>query len=202
MIGPLRIGTSGFTHILVAVDKFTKWIEARPIKSLDSATAVSFIRGIIHRFGVPHDIITDNGSNFNSAEFKQFCWNMGTRVNFVSVAHPQSNGQVEQENGLILKGIKRHLMRELKEAAGSWVEELPSVLWGLRTTPNRSTRAAPFFLVYGSEAVLPSDLKHNAPRIAQYTETEAEAARHDGIDLLEEERNLALTHSTFYQQDI
>ena len=170
MIGPLRTGTSGFTHILVAVDKFTKWIEAKPIKCLDSATAVSFIRGIIHRFGVPHDIITDNGSNFNSAEFKQFCWSMGTKVNFASVAHPQSNGQVEQANGLILKGIKRRLMRELKEVAGAWVEELPSVLWGLRTTPNRSTRATPFFLVYGSEAVLPSDLKHNAPRIAQFTE--------------------------------
>src|SRR3954470_22815793 len=93
-------------------------------------------------------------------------------------------------------------MRELKEAAGAWVEELPSVLWGLRTTPNRSTQATPFFLVYGSEAVLPSDLKHNAPRINQYSEAEAEIARQDGIDLLEEERNLALSRSAFYQQDL
>src|SRR3954465_13262233 len=202
MIGPLRTGTSVFTHILVAVDKFTKWIEAKPIKSLNSATAVSFIRGIIHRFGVPHDIITDNGSNFNSAEFKKFCSDMGTRVNFASVAHPQSNGQVERANGLILKGIKRRLMRELKEATGAWVEELPSVLWGLRTTQNRSTRATPFFLVYGAEVVLPSDLKHNGPRITQYTEEEAETARQDGIDLLEEERNQALTRSASYQQDL
>src|ERR1041385_7663743 len=64
-----------------------------------------------------------------------------------------------------------------KEAAGAWVDELPSVLWGLRTTPNRSTRSTPFFLVYGSEAVLPSDHKHNAPRIRKYTEVEAEEAR-------------------------
>ena len=105
---------------------------------------------------------------------------------------------MERANGLILKGIKRRLMRELKEAAGAWVEELPSVLWGLRTTLNRSTRATPFFLVYGSEAILPSDLKHNAPRVAQYTEEEAEAARQDGVDLLEEERNLALTRSAAY----
>ena len=55
MIGPLRTGKYGFTHILVAVDKFTKWIEAKPIKALDSATSVSFIQGIIHRFCVPHD---------------------------------------------------------------------------------------------------------------------------------------------------
>ena len=69
-------------------------------------------------------------------------------------------------NGLILKGIKPRLLWELKEAAGAWVDKLPSVLWGLRTTPNHCTRATPFFLVYGAEVILPSDLKHNAPRIA------------------------------------
>src|SRR3954467_7906456 len=61
MVGPLRTGKHGFTHILVAIDKFTKWIEAKPIKTQDSAIAVSFMQGIIHRFDVPHDIITDNG---------------------------------------------------------------------------------------------------------------------------------------------
>ena len=102
MIGPLKTGKYGFTHILVAIDKFTKWIEEKPIKTLDSATTVSFIQGIIYRFGVPHDIITDNGSNFNSAEFKEFCWSNGIQVNYASVAHTQSNGQVERANGLIL----------------------------------------------------------------------------------------------------
>ena len=67
------------------------------------------------------------------------------------------------------------------------MDELPSILWGLRTAPNRSTKFSPFFLVYGIEAVLLSDLKHNAPRISQYTEAEAEVARQDGVDLLEEE---------------
>src|SRR3954463_163721 len=156
MIGPLRTGTSGFTHILVAVDKFTKWIEAKPIKNLDSATAVSFIQGIVHRFRVPHDIITDNGSNFNSDEFRAFCASQGTRVDYASVTHPQSNGQAERANGFILKGLKPRLMHDLKHAAGAYVDELPSVLWGLRTTTNRSTGRTPFFLVYGAEAVLPS----------------------------------------------
>ena len=82
------------------------------------------------------------------------------------------------------------------------MDELPSVLWGLRTTPNRSTKFSPFFLVYEAEAVLPSDLKHNAPRISQYTEAETEVARQDGIDLLEEEREMALARSTLYQQDL
>ncbi len=121
----------------VAVDKFTKWIEAKPIKNLDAGTAISFIRELIFRYGVPHSIITDNGSNFDSDQFKAFCASQGTRVDYGSVAHPQSNGQAERANGLILKGLKPRLMRDLKHAAGAWVDELPSVLWGLRTTPNR-----------------------------------------------------------------
>jgi len=59
MVGPLRTGRSGFTYVLVAVDKFTKWIEAKPIKNLDAGTAISFIRELIFRYGVPHSIIID-----------------------------------------------------------------------------------------------------------------------------------------------
>ena len=105
MVGRPRTAKSGFTHVLVAVDKFTKWIEAKAIKNLDSGTAVSFIRGITFRFGVPHSIIIDNGSNFDSNEFKVFCASQGTRVNYASVSHPQSNGQPERGNGLILQGL-------------------------------------------------------------------------------------------------
>ncbi|XP_048566881.1 uncharacterized protein LOC125546794 [Triticum urartu] len=202
MVGPLRTGRSGFTHVLVAVDKFTKWIEAKPIKNLDACTAISFVRGLTFRYGVPHSIITDNGSNFDSDKFRAFCASQGTRVDYASVAHPQSNGQAERANGLILKGLKPRLMRDLKHAAGAWVDELPSVLWGLRTTPNRSTGRTPFFLVYGAEAVLPSDLLHNAPRVELYTEDEAEQARQDAVDLLEEEREMAMIRSTIYQQDL
>ena len=93
-------------------------------------------------------------------------------------------------------------MRDLKHTAGTWVDELPSVLWGLRTTPNRSTGRTPFFLVYGAEAVLPSDLLHNAPRVELYSEDEAEQARQDAVDLLEEETEMAMIRSTIYQQDL
>ena len=134
--------------------------------------------------------------------FKGFCASQGIRVDFPSVVHPQSNGQAERANGLILQGLKPRLLREVGRAAGAWVTELPSVLWGLRTTPNRSTGRSPFFLVYGEEAVLPSDLLHNAPRVELFSEAEAKQARQDGVDLLEEEREMALTRSTIYQQDL
>ena len=78
MVGPLRTSRSGFIHVLVAVDKFTKWIEARPIKNLEASTAVSFIRKLMFKYGIPHNIITDNGSNFDSDEFRTFCASQGT----------------------------------------------------------------------------------------------------------------------------
>ena len=64
---------------------------------------------------------------------------MGIKLDYASVYHPQTNGQVEQANGLIMSGIKPRLVRSLKESNTHWVEELGSVLWGLRTTPNRTT---------------------------------------------------------------
>ena len=99
MVGPLRTGRSGFTHVLVAVDKFTKWIEAKPIKNLEASTAVSFIRELTFRYGVPHSIITDNGSNFDSDEFRAFCASQGTRVDYASVAHPHRMDKLKEQTG-------------------------------------------------------------------------------------------------------
>jgi hypothetical protein len=69
----LQESSRGYTHILVAIDKFTKWIEYKPIASLTSAKAVEFIQEIMFRFGIPNSIITDLRSNFTSSEFFDFC---------------------------------------------------------------------------------------------------------------------------------
>ena len=129
MVGPLRKSSpGGHTHLLVALDKFTKWIEVVPITSLNASTIVNFIRSIIFRFGVPNSIITDNGTNFTAEEFKEFCVDQGIKLDYASVAHSQSNGQVEKASDLVCKGIKKRLFTPLRRAAGAWVEELPSVL--------------------------------------------------------------------------
>jgi hypothetical protein len=73
MIGPFKKAQGGYTHVLVAIDKFSKWIEFKPIASLTLAKAVEFIQDIIFRFGIPNSIITDLGSNFTSLEFFDFC---------------------------------------------------------------------------------------------------------------------------------
>jgi hypothetical protein len=68
-LGPFKKAQGGYTHILVVIDKFTKWIKYKPIASLTSAKAVEFIQEIMFRFGIPNIIITDLGSNFTSSEF-------------------------------------------------------------------------------------------------------------------------------------
>ena len=78
------------------------------------------------------------------------------------------------------------LMVPLEHTPGCWVEELPAVLWSIRTTPNRSTRYTPFFLVYGAEAVLPSNIRHDSPRVTTYVDADNEQARQDSLDTLEE----------------
>ena len=91
MVGPLyRSSNGGYTRLLVAVDKFTKWIEAVPVTSQDAKTVVKFIRSIVHRFGVPHNIITDNGSNFTGAKFQKYCNEVGIKVSYASILHPQT----------------------------------------------------------------------------------------------------------------
>ena len=103
---------------------------------------------------------------------KTWCANLGIKLDYASVYHPQTNGQVERANGLIMSGIKPRLVRSLKESETNWVAELDSILWGLRTTPNRTTGYTPFFMVYGVEAVLPCDVIHDSPRVRMYEERE------------------------------
>jgi hypothetical protein len=73
LVGPFKKAKCGFTHIFVAMDKFTKWVEAKPAASITAAKAVEFVKEIMYRFGVPNNIITNNGSQFTMRELKDFC---------------------------------------------------------------------------------------------------------------------------------
>ena len=116
---------------------------------------------------------------------------MGIKLDYASVYHPQTNGQVERANGLIMSGITPRLVRSLTELDTHSVEELDSILWGLQTMLNRTTGYTPFFMVYSAEAVLPCDIIHDSPRVRMYEEKEAELDRQDNLDALEEERDVA-----------
>jgi ribonuclease HI len=92
LVGPLQKAPGGFSHLLVAIDKFSKWIEVRPLTSIRSEQAVAFFTNIIHRFEVPNSIITDNGTQFTGKKFLDFCKDHHIRVDWATVAHPMTNG--------------------------------------------------------------------------------------------------------------
>ena len=92
LVGPLKKAPGGFTHLLIAIDKFTKWIEAWPIAMIKSEQAMQFFTNIVYRFGVPNSIITDNGMQFIGKPFLEFYDEFHIRVNWAAVAHPRTNG--------------------------------------------------------------------------------------------------------------
>jgi ribonuclease HI/transposase InsO family protein len=147
LVSPLKKAPGGFSHLLVAIDKFSKWIEVRPLTSIRSEQAVVFFTNIIHRFGVPNSIITDNGTQFTWKKFLDFCEGHHIHVDWAAIAHPMTNGQVERANGMILQGLKPRIYNDLNKFGKRWMKELPSVVWSLRTTPSRATGFSPFFLV-------------------------------------------------------
>jgi transposase InsO family protein len=198
IIGPLRKAPGGYTHLLVAVDKFSKWIEARPITNLRAEQAVSFFTDIIHRFKVPNSIITDIRSQFTDRKFLEFCDKYHISMDWAAVAHPQTNGQVERANDMILQGLKPRIFDRLNKSGRKWLQKLPSVIWSLRTTPSRATGFTPSFLVYGAEAVLPMDLEYGSPRVKGYDESANQRAREDSLDQLDEACTVALMHSVRY----
>jgi transposase InsO family protein len=128
LVGPLQKAPGGFTHLLVAIDKFSKWIEVRPLNSIRSKQAVAFFTNIIHHFGVPNSIITDNGTQFTGRKFLDFCEDHHIRVDWAAVAHPMMNGQVERANGMILQGLKPRIYNDLNKFGRRWMKELPSVV--------------------------------------------------------------------------
>jgi transposase InsO family protein len=114
MTGPFKKAQGGYNHILIAIDKFTKWINYKPIASLMSAKAVEFIQEIMFRFGIPNNIITDLGSNFTSLEFFDFCEQRSIQIKYASVAHLRANGQVERTNGIILDALRKRCSTRAK----------------------------------------------------------------------------------------
>jgi hypothetical protein len=158
IVGKLTPAQGNYTFAVVAVEYFTKWIEDKPLTNVSSATIKKFFwQNIICRYRVPRHIIVDNAKYFNNAMFRVFCQQIGTKVAFTLVYHPQSNGVVEKANSLIFQAMKKILEGEKK---GKWVEGMPTVVWSHNTIVCRATNFTPFWLMYGAGAILPEEIKH------------------------------------------
>jgi IS30 family transposase len=135
--------------MLVAVDKFTKWIEVQPVAKVTSEEVAKFMQDITHRFGVPNKIITDLGTAFTLSSFWNFYQDKTINIYYSSVAHPRCNGQVERANGMVLRAIKDRIFVDASNYATWWLAELPHVIWGPRTQVSSTTGFTAFFLVHG-----------------------------------------------------
>ncbi|KAL4580201.1 hypothetical protein LXL04_016385 [Taraxacum kok-saghyz] len=196
IVGPFPMAPGKLKFLVVAIDYFSKWVEAEPLAVISGKNIVKFVwRQIVCRFGLPNVIISDNGKQFASNPFTGWCKKMNIQQKFSSVAHPQANGQVEVTNRTIVKGIKTRLGR----AKGSWVDELQSVLWSYRTTVRTATQETPFSLVYGSEAIIPVELTIRTIKTKNQTpETNATDLRYN-LDTLEERRNNSALRQAIYK---
>jgi hypothetical protein len=144
----------------VTVEYFMKWIQVKPLTNVSSATIKKFFwQNIICRYGVPKHITVDNAKYFNNAMFKELCRQIGTKVAFASVYHPQSNGAVKKANSLIFEGMKKILEGEKK---GKWVEVMPTTIWSHNRTISSATNFTPFRLMYGAEMMLLEEIKHRS----------------------------------------
>jgi transposase InsO family protein len=115
MVAPLRQAPEGFTHLLVVVDKFSKWIKARPIMNVCSEEDVVFFTDIIFRFGIPNTIISDNDTQFTGKKLLNFCDDNNIHVDWSVVAHPKTNGHVERANNMILQGLQLCIFKHLEK---------------------------------------------------------------------------------------
>jgi hypothetical protein len=120
---------------------------------------------------VPKAITVDNGTQFYAEAFKEFCEQIGTKIHFASVGHPESNGLVERANGIIMTGIMKLIFNQPR---GKWPNELIKVVWSHNTTISRSTGFTPFKMLFGDEAITPEEAKAGSIRTVASAEDEVD----------------------------
>ena len=188
IVGPLPQGKGQVKFLLVAIDYFTKWVEAEALSMITEAKIQNFVwKNIICRFGIPLTIISDNGRQFDSQAFRDFCSGLGIKNQFSSPGHPQANGQTEVTNRTLLKIIKT----KLDGVKGAWPEELPNVLWAYRTTARTRIGETPFRLTYGTKAVIPIEVGVTSTKRALFSEEGNDDELRINLDCLDEVKEKA-----------
>ena len=154
-MGPFPTAPAQKKLLLVATDYFSKWIEAEAFASIKDRDVTRFIwKNIVCRFGIPKSVVSDNGPQFDSRVYRDFCQELKIRNLYSTPRYPQSNGQAEASNKTLLPALKKRL----DSAKEKWVEELPGVLWAYRTTTQKPTGISHFALTYGMEVVIPTEI--------------------------------------------
>ncbi|XP_039687900.1 uncharacterized protein [Medicago truncatula] len=188
IVGPFPPAPGQLKFLIVGVDYFTKWVEAEAVSKITAEQVIKFYwKKIICRFGLPRNIVTDNGTQFASTRVVDFCKQLGIETKFVSVIHPQANGQAEAANKVILNGIKK----KLEAAKGLWAEQLYEVLWSYHTTPHSTTGETLFTMVYRADAMLPVEIDTPTWRRENFSEEANKVGVQCTMDMIDEVRESA-----------
>jgi len=125
ILGPLPVSSSEMRYLLVVVDCFTKWVEASPLKNSRANTVAEvFVKEVVSRHGVPIQVHTDQGRNFESRLFQKVMSLLGIRKTRTTPLHPQSDGQVERQHQTILN----YLAKFISENQRDWDRWVPMFL--------------------------------------------------------------------------
>ena len=155
-------------------------------------------KNIITRFGTPHTLISDNGLQFDSKNFREYCCDFVITNRYSTPAYPQGNGQAEAVNKVIVSKLKKRL----DDAKGRWVEELPHVLWTYRMTSRQLMGETPFSMTYGAEAVLPLEVSFPTLKSSTFTPRNNDELLGRSLDLAEEKREKTMIQMAYYHQKL
>ncbi|XP_019160036.1 PREDICTED: uncharacterized protein LOC109156639 [Ipomoea nil] len=199
MLGPLPVAPGRLKFCVVAINYFTKWVEAEPLATITEYQCRSFLwKKVICRFGLPEHVVSDNGRQFDCQPFADFSRRHSIHYTKVSVAYPQANGQVKNANRTIVDGIRK----KLEDIGGNWADELDRVLWAYRTTQRWATGESPFSLAYGFEAKVPVEVVEPTHRVRNYSDEGNEESLRIEKNFLEERREAAHARMVEYQQAV
>ncbi|GKB91513.1 reverse transcriptase domain-containing protein, partial [Tanacetum coccineum] len=186
--GPILEAQGKVKFLIVTIDYFTKWIEAKPVVTITGCQIKKFVwDNIVCKFGLPREIVSNNGKQFRDNPFKDWCDKLNTKQRFAFVKHPQTNGLVERENNSLGEGIKA----KLDEGSKNWIKEVPHVLWAHRTMIKTNNRDTPFSLTYDTEAVIPVEIGMPSLRFTKVNKTQNDKALLLNLNMLEEKRERA-----------
>jgi transposase InsO family protein len=155
VLGPLPQSDVGNKYIFVVMDYFTKWVEAYAVPNQEATTLADILVGeFVSRFGVPLELHSDQGRNFESKLFQEVCQRLGIHKTRTTAMHPQSDGMVERMN----RTITNYLSKVVSECQRDWDRHIPLFLMAIRSAINESTGQTPAKVLFGREMRLPCDL--------------------------------------------